>query len=186
MKDLKEAYFNWMYEFIFNGMALPSYYRLIHKINETPFVPVLPMDENRVGDGINLRYQFGYEMHINDAIIAVELDNRPCSVLEMMVALAIRGEDIMSDSTEGNRTSNWLRAMLKSLGLITMSDDKYDETYVEDVLDRFVQQNYDRNGAGGLFTIPDYRFDLRNVEIWYQMNFWFVYISREGVNDYDP
>lgn len=51
-------------------------------------------------------------------MIASYLDNRPCSVLEMIIALAIRLEEhIMDDPDIGNRTGQWFWDMIVSLGL---------------------------------------------------------------------
>ena len=91
-------------------------------------------------------------------------------MLEMMIALAIRcEEDIMNDSSIGDRTKQWFWGMVVSLGLGPMHDAYYDRDFVTDVLDKFVKGLYEPDGRGGLFTIPGCREDLRNVEIWYQL-----------------
>jgi hypothetical protein len=50
-----------------------------------------------------------------------------------------------------------------------MTDGHYDEIYVTEVIDRFINRKYEPNGKGGLFTIRNVKEDLRDVEIWYQM-----------------
>ena len=78
---------------------------------------MIPMDGNRAEDGIDLRYRFGHEQHYSDAMVASFLDDRPCSVLEMMIALSIRCEEhIMDDPDVGNRTGQWFWSMIASLG----------------------------------------------------------------------
>ena len=53
----------------------------------------------------NLRYRFGREIKLPSGIISSELDNYPCSVLEMLIALSIRCEEtIMTDEEYGDRT----------------------------------------------------------------------------------
>ena len=37
------------------------------------------------------------------------------------------------------------------------------------VIKSFLRVEYQPNGKGGLFYIPDYQGDIRNLEIWYQM-----------------
>lgn len=97
------------------------------------------------------------------------LDNRPCSVLEMIIALAIRLEEhIMDDPDIGNRTGQWFWDMIVSLGLGSMDDSKFDKAHAIDVIRRFLDRDYGRDGKGGLFTIEHCRYDMRDIEIWYQ------------------
>ena len=58
--------------------------------------------------------------------------------------------------------------MVVSLGLGSMTDDNIDEEYVESVIERFLDRDYEPNGKGGLFTIPNCPYDLRDAEIWFQ------------------
>jgi hypothetical protein len=96
--------------------------------------------------------------------------NGPCTVLEMMIALAIRCEEtIMDDFDVGNRTGQWFWGMVTNLGLGSMTDIRYDERYIDDVLTRFLNREYEPDGKGGLFTIRRCDRDLRKVEIWYQL-----------------
>ena len=75
---------------------------LLCQLHGIIFYNLIDMDADRAEDGINLRYRFGYENGYESAMIASCLDNRPCSVLEMMVALAIKIEEqIMDDPDNG-------------------------------------------------------------------------------------
>ena len=97
-----------------------------------------------------------------------------CSVLEVMYGLALRGEDtIMADEDYGDRASMWFWIMVKSLGLYDMTDDKYDYDFVEHTIARFLERDYEPDGRGGLFTIPNCKRDLRDVDIWMQMSLFF-------------
>lgn len=174
--ELNDQYFTWMCQLVMKQHHLPkysrnhSYYKLLHFLHSTAFNYTIPMDGNREADGIDLRYRFGYENNIRDSVIARYLDDRECSVLEMMIALAIRCEEnIMDDPDIGDRTSQWFWNMIINLGLGEMNDVKYDEEYAQDVIERFLDRDYGRNGEGGLFTVKHSGRDLRNVEIWYQM-----------------
>lgn len=163
---LKEEYFAWIVSLVGGRGHL----KLLHKLDETDFFYVMPMDANREDDGIELRYRFGYECRYDDTVIARGLDNRPCSVLEMMAALALRiEENIMDDPDEGDRLKNWFWSMVESLGLAEMDDENFDAKTVEKHLDIFMNRKYRRNGAGGLFTLKFPPRDMRTVEIWYQM-----------------
>jgi hypothetical protein len=132
------------------------------------------MDDNRAVDGIDLRYRFAYEKHYHQAMIAEYIDVKPCSVLEMMVALAYRCEEQIMDNQEyGNRTRQWFMGMIENLGLLGMTNNAFDEFYVDRVITRLLHRDYKPNGEGGLFTVRNYRRDLRLVEIWYQMS-WYL------------
>ena len=163
---LKEEYFAWIVSLV----GARGYLKLLHKLDETDFFYVLPMDANREDDGIELRYRFGYECRYDDALIARGLDNRPCSVLEMMAALALRiEENIMDDPSEGDRLKNGFWSMVESMGLSEMDDENFDAKTIEKHLDIFMNRKYRINGAGGLFTLKIPPRDMRTVEIWYQM-----------------
>ena len=97
----------------------------------------------------------------------------PCTMLEMMVALAIKCEEIMDDASIGDRTGQWFWGMIHSLGLSSMSDRVFDRDYVDDVIARFLDRDYEPDGRGGLFTVRHCSHDLRTVEIWYQLS-WYL------------
>lgn len=172
---LKNEYFDWMYDLVcyrkYCGRL--SYRKLLAYLNNRDFIYILDMDGNRAEDGIDLRYRFAYEHNYDYPMVTTYLDDRPCSVLEMTVALAIRCEDsIMADSDIGNRTSLWFWNMIKSLGLDHMSDANFDKDAADEIIDRFLDREYEPNGKGGLFTIEHCKYDLRSVDIWYQMMFY--------------
>ncbi len=101
--ELNDPYFEWMYRLVVDDRySNKSYRRLFYKLHDTEFAYTIPMDGNRAEDGIDLRYRFGREQGYRDAVIANCLDIRPCSILEMMIALAIRCEEhIMEDPDIG-------------------------------------------------------------------------------------
>ncbi len=171
-KALKRLYFEWMYGIMdgWQPVKRKSYHKLLGYLHDTEFTYTIPLDGNRADDGVNLRYRFGDENGYGDSMIASFLDDRPCSVLEMMVALAIRCEEhIMDDPDIGNRTGKWFWDMVANLGCASMNDSLFDEEYVQKAVSRFLNHEYGRNGEGGLFLVPDCQHDLRSVEIWYQM-----------------
>lgn len=170
--ELNNRYFKWMCQLVSVRRYSKgrSYYKLLRFLHSVDFYYTIPMDGNREADGIDLRYRFGYENSYNESMITAFLDDRPCSVLEMMIALAIRCEEnIMDDPDIGDRTSQWFWNMIENLGLDGMDDEEYDERYSDNVIKRFLDRNYKRNGEGGLFIVRHSGRDLRNVEIWYQM-----------------
>lgn len=174
--EINSKYFEWMYRLVYSKTYTKrfSYRKLLAYLHSIDFNYIIAMDGNRAEDGIDLRYKFGCEHNIRDPIVASYLDDRPCSVLEMMVALSVRCEEhIMDDPDIGNRTGKWFWNMIVSLGLDSMNDSDFDEEYANEVINRFLNREYEQNGAGGLFTISHCRCDLRNIDIWYQM-MWYL------------
>lgn len=164
---IQDHYFEWMCQLI-DGKD--SERRLLMHLHEVDFTYTIPMDGNRAEDGIDLRYRFGRECGYDDHMIATYLDDRDCSVLEMMVALALRCEEhIMDDPDIGDQTSRWFWTMIDSLGLNNMTGSRYNRQYVDAAIEVFLNREYKRNGAGGLFTVKNANRDMRSVEIWYQM-----------------
>lgn len=165
--ELEERYFEWLRQKV--GMFTSPYTRLLRKLHSEDFYYKIEMDGNRYSDGVDLRYIFGKEMGYGQAMVASLLDNRPCSVLEMMVALAIRFEtSVMNDDEYGDRTPTWFRDMLSNLHLSDMTDLNYNEREVSRILKRFLDRDYARNGDGGLFMCSRKGCDMRQIEIWYQ------------------
>lgn len=169
--EAREAYFEWWYRIVCGERFAEdiSYRKLLSKLHNTEFTYFVPNDDNRADDGIQLRHKFADR----DETILAHLDG-PCSVFEMMVALAIRCETtIMDDPKIGDRTGQWFWGMIKNLGLSTMYDSNYDEEIVEKVIDRLLKREYEADGTGGLFTVRNCNQDLRKMEIWAQMN-WYL------------
>lgn len=169
--NLWDLYFEWLLSKI---KATDSNYRhLLMLMSRKDFHYILLMDANRYQDGISLRYQFGYECGIPDLEVEHYLDtDRECSVLEMMIALAIRTEtDTMYNSMYGDRTYIWFWDMVRSLGLIGYTDENSWNTYMVDyILEQFMDHNYLEDGRGGLVTIDPPPADMRTVDIWTQIN----------------
>jgi hypothetical protein len=178
---IKDEYFEWMYEKVctirsVRGKELydrfsegVSFRKLLTRLHDIEFTWIMPMDKNRAEDGIDLRYSFAYEVGYESYM--AEYISGPCSVLEMMVALAINiEEDIMDDIRYGDRTGQWFWGMVVSLGLGGMNDHRYDDRLVTDVITDFLRRDYGPDGRGGLFTVRGSDRDLRDMEIHIQRN----------------
>jgi len=167
--QIKSDYFEWMYQLMCRGRFAPSitYRKLFASLHDAEFTYFVPYDENRAGDGIALRYR--YCVYHNCESMEYCLDG-PCSVLEMMVALAIKCEErIMCNPEKGDRTAQWFWDMVSSLGLSSMSDYNFNKRTVDEAIWRLLNRTYDRNGKGGLFTIRGWRRNAREAEIWHQL-----------------
>ena len=180
------SYFNWVCSIAIDDSAKrQSYYLLLRGLWDTPFVYSIELDKNREIDGRNLRYTFG-DMH-GYSIEEVEdyLDDRPCSVLEMMVALACRCEEqIMQNPLGDNKTSFWFMEMIKTLRLLPMVDSRFDYMYFDECMTTFLNRLYLPNGYGGLFKVDNPRRDMRDTEIWYQC-MWYLesYLEKQSFSE---
>lgn len=164
---LLNEYFEWLCDFTHKEDEINRYNKVLQILHGYEFEPIVDHDENRAQDGVELRRRFSRELRCRFRY------NSPCSVLEMMVALALRCEEqIMWDPDIGDRTSEWFHIMLHNLGLDIYTDDLIDHQAREEIdgiINTFLDRKYKRNGEGGLFKIDKCKCDLRSVEIWYQM-----------------
>ena len=166
MREDERLYFDWLCRKVDAGPD--THYRDRHSLLYFLFTKeyswTLMMDENRAMDGLALRCAYDYH------------SPKPVSCLEVMVALALRMEnDIMDDPAYGDRTSQWFCEMLVSLeNLYSMTDNRFDDEYACVILDRWMDNAYEPNGYGGLFTLSDCHKDVRTMEIWYQMQ-WYLH-----------
>lgn len=159
-------------------MGGDNYIILFDVLYNTEFVwmDYVPMDENRAEDGVYLRAIFQQESG-HDYGYTYESDSWPCSVLEMLIALARTMEDsILYDADKGDRTAEWFWLMLKNLKLDTYEDDLLisdrdsDFENIFEILHVFMNRLYGKNGLGGVFPMRRTDKDQREVELWYQAN----------------
>ena len=176
---IEQEYFEWMFHLVCVGRFANknTFRKLLSFLHNIEFTYSIPKDSNRADDGIELRYRYAY---VNGLDVDDVLNNivGPCSVFEMILALAIRCEEtIMDDPLLGDRTGQWFWKMITNLGLGSMSDARFDRDRVEYVIAKFLNRDYEADGRGGLFRIRNCKYDLRNVEIWTQMLYFLDSIS---------
>ena len=162
------SYLDWLaFIAIPDGERRESYQNLILALYNEEFYWSVEHDENRADEGEYLRLIFENET-------GEYCDNySPCSVLEMLVALAIRWEnELMYDPDEGDRTSVWFWEMIENLGLDSLDNYRFDIDEFSIIMDRFMGRTYDSDGYGGLFYIEDFDYDMRKIELWYQLNYY--------------
>lgn len=171
-------YFAWLLGLISGAKTDPwEYEQLLLYLHSREFYWKLPMDENRAVDGIDLRNRFIDETGRLAGPVLDALDG-PCSVLEMLVALAVRIEThIMHEEEEGDRAGEWFWIMIMNLELLDQKQLYFEEAEVSEIIDNLLERKYRHDGLGGLFYIDHCERDLRKVEIWYQMNWYFVQIT---------
>ena len=173
---IEEEYFDWMLSVVCDGNDEPSvsYRKLLGYLNRVEFTYRIRRDADRAFDGMALRHRFALMREEYDYDMVMDFLYGPCTVFEMILALAIRCEEgIMSDPKYGDRTSQWFWKMIVNLGLGGMTDLLYDKYAVEKIVGDFLERRYEPNGRGGLFVIKNTDQDLRKVEIWKQM-MWYL------------
>ena len=170
---INNEYFEWLCELLDSNRFSKqvSYRKLLVHLHNIEFTWFIPHDDNRADDGIQLRRKFSLAR--NDMSLQRYI-NGPCSVLEMMAAVAIRCEEtIMDDISFGDRTGYWFWGMVHNLGLSPMRDSDFDRQYVDEVVARLLNREYEPDGKGGLFTVKHCPHDMRTVEIWCQLS-WYL------------
>ena len=173
--SLCDEYYYWLLDMV-DDKKYPDerYSEVLNKLFETEFYDLVPNDCNRIDDGFSLREKFAEEVG-EHVYYVMDVLPEGCSVLEVMIALAMRWEDnIAWDPDMGDRTSVWFWMMMENLGLTFYDDKRYDEKEVSDILHTFLERKYCTDGRGGLFKIKDPNIDMRTLEIWYQMNYHLV------------
>lgn len=155
--------------------------KLYDKLWDTPYHPNpdIPLDLNRWHDGRDLRKEYAYENNLDRYYIYEEIPFE-CTMLEFITALAIRIEFVMQDPDLLDRTPQWAYYILQSLGIWYCTDWCYEEAYVDMVLDRFMKNEYEADGRGGCFYIPDTKRNLRTMQVWDQMNQFTNWINYVG------
>jgi len=170
--EFDHLYFEWMYRLVcdprYADIERSSYRKLFTKLYRTAYDYILPMDANQLSAGLDLRYRFAYEAGHPYEMVQDLLNDVPCSMLEMIIALGFGCESIMSNAKEGNRLGQWIWIMLSNLGLAGMNDERYNEQTVDAVLHRLIHNTYEPDGRGGLFWIENCNTDLRRTPIWMQ------------------
>lgn len=162
---MKHEYLHYLMDQVSVG---DDYEKLCHTLLDIPFKvnERFVTDMNRGYDGLSLRSIFLESAGKNSATH----NSEPCSVLEMMVALALRIEtDIMGYPGKDN-PGKWFVEMLRNLDLEDMINRNFDKDKVETVIGTWLDRDYQFNGKGSLFPLTHYKHDQRNITIWDQLN----------------
>ena len=170
-KGMRALYFKWLIDMLDKKMV-KKYSSLLLHLYKDYFIesPLAPMDVHRARDGIGLRTRFIQENKFGDEQLE-ELKYDDCSWLEMLIALSIRIDDqLMFDMNLGNRTDNWFWLIIKQMDLDVYDEEHYIYTEVRNKLNKFIKREYENGGKNGIFKC---NYDVREVEIWYQMHAWF-------------
>lgn len=152
-------YYLWLDSLVNDG----NHERLIRYLYDQPYRWQFTLDENRAAGGINLRRSYAY----NNGIDFTDVKVGPCSILEMLIALADRMVDILTMDIR-----DWFWDILKNLGLDRFDDYSFDEGNINYILNVWLNREYGPSGNGSLFPLREYTGDVRNLDILSQMNIW--------------
>lgn len=133
-----------------------SYLQLFKELAEKEFVWLIPNDDNRLADGLELRHEF-YERAPGEGV----------SVLEVLIGLSRRLAFVAEGEAE-----NWAWRLIQNLEIDKCWDPisarKLRDLY--DKLDALIWRTYHSDGQGGFFPLAWPEEDQRKVELWYQLN----------------
>lgn len=163
--SLAEDYLYWLEPHIRDedGARGKTYWDLLHIMHEKEFVWLVPNDDNRIVDGLDLRVEFCYSQHIRSTALR---NLGPCSFLEVLIGLSRR----LSFAAGGHPTG-WAWQLVINLELHKMFDrlSHRKAQKVNDILDTAIGRTYLPDGSGGFFPLAWPDDDQTKVEIWYQM-----------------
>lgn len=172
-EETQKVYFGWLCEKIKrknNIIHQQEDKTILSWLHEKEFYGIVPNDDNRTGDGIDLREMFLTET--NRFQVDRFLIGRACTMLEMLIALALRMDWILFDfEAKGNDNPKWFWLLIKNLGFKPLLNDKQ-KKYNELILKKLLERTYPFDGKGGLFPLKRPEKDQRKVEIWYQMHYY--------------
>ena len=185
-------YFNWLCSLVgcTNDGAFYPYKNLLDRLFQTPFEVMRYMDDNREVNGRMLRYYFEsnhYDYGSNeqspyhyDGDFYEETKDEPCSMLEMMIALA-KDIDVGYLHSTTSRLFIWFWMMVESMGLACNVDGYWDNRHersdVDFILHSFVINAHEDHD--GLWVPTVKLFPIRNEafektgSLWEQMQIWY-------------
>ena len=173
------AYFEWLYDKIGNTVwrnETQTYFLLAEVLMNNPFEALVDFDENRAIDGVTLRDEFVDEYGSWEGS---NLPFEPCSMLEMLIALARRLHYEMDGFMVGE-VPDMFWQMMRNCGLDVLTDNVANQSPVyfqreaERIIDTINHRLYERNGYGGLFPLKQARSDVRKMELHAQMGAWCI------------
>lgn len=159
MTNLDHDYYHWLVEKVY----IPpnkTFSTLFDMLHSQEFVWIVPNDDNRVSDALELRESF---MDGREG----SLDLEGATLLEVLIALSGRASFITDVTSE-----QWVWTFIKNLDLNRYFDplNEKDMMSIQDIIERFIWRTYRADGYGGLFPLKKPKDDQREVEMWYQLN----------------
>lgn len=169
----KGRYFKWLRKLV--NCDDNKYGDLMVYLFNKEFYWTNSMDENRAEDGKALRDLYSERLGVDPG----KIKDAPCSVLEMMVALARRWQvDLVSENGSEDGFESYFWEMIKNLGLKNCTNDKFKKEFVDEKVTFMLDRGYKSDGVGGIFPLKKSKHDQSSSELWYQLQ---AYLAENGV-----
>lgn len=149
-----------------------AYWVLAKTLWDTDFTWSLDMDADRAANGMALRKRY-YEEGGTDGY------DGPCTVLEVLVALADRMAAIFDELDGECKTPMFFWEMIENLELENYSDMAFEDyparvhgffNRMDRRIERWLDRRFEPDGRGSPFPLRRPRQDQREVDLWYQAN----------------
>lgn len=169
--DEFDDYFLWLCDLV--NCDMDQYSELLYYLHDFEFTWSLELDSSRAKDGLELRKEYYDNVCHDDWVM---LMNKECSVLEALIALARRMDDMLVDDNTSSRVPIWFWEMISNLGLkkytntflwIGLESDQYD---IQEILRTWMNREFDFDGRGSIFPLREPVHDQRERTLVYQMN----------------
>lgn len=153
-----------------------GYLYLCEILQDTEFLPLLEMDENRCRDCEQLRQDYADDYDDEAGDILDEIYGENCTMMELLVTLAERISFDLADSEYEASTRKWFLEMLENCGLAEFCNERHEENEeqfedsVRTILTAVIFRKIGWDGEGGLFPLRWPRQDQRYCELIIQMN----------------
>lgn len=176
-KELQDGrYFDVLYDLVAadrEDVTDLSYRMLLNVLDGVEFRDTRGIDSNRIQDAQELRADLIADEGLDHTAVRPFMN---VSLLEVMIAIADRLGQITGDED----MAFWFWEMVSNLTLDGIDDTEFwsdPESCESEILDRaddVININYDRDGLGGLFLLREgvAPQDMRDTELWYQMQYY--------------
>lgn len=177
--EIIDNYLRWLYFDVLDGpeRRFKTYNSLFETLLLEPYIPLHHMDRNRFKDALTMRNEYilgdlvGYggpyesSEECKDCKDEIEDILPECSVLEMLIALAVRMEkEIMAPANGDNDYFRWFWGMICTLELDDFDEKHYDEGWIKKITDDFLR------GERYIFRLKGGPEVNDGLQIWDQMN----------------
>lgn len=173
-RNIKDEYFQWLCWMVGTEREDGSYHLLLKALHNKQFTWFVPNDDNRSYEGKGLRDKFYMEERVPFSFCMDEFADGDCTMLELVLSLAMRCYATMEDGRDNIKVSEWFWKLLGNVGLVGCTDEHYYSCDLNYILNTIIQRTYRRSGKGGLFPLKHTNKDQRTVELWYQMSEYLV------------
>ena len=165
-QEVREDYLRWLEPQVKDDYANrgDTYWDLVNLMFDTPFTWIIPMDNNRVSDGLDLRVEFAHEAHMRPSL---REQMGPGSFLEVLIGLSRRLAFLA-----GGEAPGWSWELLTNLEMHRLTDPLTSpkRRKAEEIMRVAMERTYLPDGTGGFFPLAWPDGDQTQIELWYQMN----------------